>query len=382
MTDSMEKENLWEISKSDGHQKARESVKKLIIELKSEIFTELWKTILTKYAYKFRENIDFYNVFKFCLKRDIITKDLKNLKSNLQIIGKSDLIKNFNEYESTFSEITDAQFLEFFNLAIIDRSQPKWKAELQRHIQFKNSKVQVIFGSSQTVHFKNIYTPLTIIEQEFYKKVLEYQDTEYEVELLMNYEKKKCSNVEFQFSSDIESEILVPKENRSLIKLFEKNKLVEVMCCNQQKEKTNTPQESLLCIIGNPGSGKTFLSSRIALLYSQNLLDPFKYCLEIPCRNPDWHLLEVSRENRGGNIPNNCIKGWLKLGMKQNVKWSEELAEDIVNSDGEDLLLIIDSIDEFTKEIPFNQTILFSLLQKKMLDSIYNSVNQQTRGMV
>ena len=55
------------------------------------------------------------------------------------------------------------------------------------------------------------------------------------------------------------------------------------------------------------------------------------------------------------------------LGMNSKVKLSEELSEHLLNTDGEGLLLIIDSVDEFTKEVPFNQTILSSLLHRTIL---------------
>ena len=47
--------------------------------------------------------------------------------------------------------------------------------------------------------------------------------------------------------------------------------------------------------------------------------------------------------------------------------WASDLAKHILESDGEGLLLIIDSLDEFTKEVPFEQTLLFLLLTRRTL---------------
>ena len=87
----------------------------------------------------------------------------------------------------------------------------------------------------------------------------------------------------------------------------------------------------------------------------------------IPCRKKEWHEMESSRVDAGFPITTEFICQWLCLGLPVGPSWTTQLAKHITETDGEGLLLIVDSLDEFTKDVPFDKTLLFLLLTRQTL---------------
>ena len=54
--------------------------------------------------------------------------------------------------------------------------------------------------------------------------------------------------------------------------------------------------------------------------------------------------------------------------MPMGIKWSKSLAKSITKTGGEGVLLIIDGVDEFIKDVPYKTTLLYFLLQKQILN--------------
>ena len=77
--------------------------------------------------------------------------------------------------------------------------------------------------------------------------------------------------------------------------------------------------------------------------------------------------MESSRIDTGLPITPEFICQWLCLGLPIGPSWTTELAKHITETDGEGLLLIIDSLDEFTKEVLFKKTLLYLLLTRQTL---------------
>ena len=121
------------------------------------------------------------------------------------------------------------------------------------------------------------------------------------------------------------------------------------------------------CLIGNPGCGKSFLCHRTALRFGKGELPQFSFSVSIPCRSPEWHQMEISRDKAGQSIEGEFIQRWLRLSMPVGPSWTTDLAKHLVESDGDGLLIIIDGLDEFVKEVPFQRTLLFLLLTRKAL---------------
>ena len=104
-----------------------------------------------------------------------------------------------------------------------------------------------------------------------------------------------------------------------------------------------------------------------ALIFGKGQLPKFVYSISIPCRTPDWHEMETSRIESNLPINSEFIQQWLCLGMPVGPSWTSDLAQHLVESDGQDLLLILDSMDEFVREVPFQKTLLFLLLTRRTL---------------
>ena len=97
----------------------------------------------------------------------------------------------------------------------------------------------------------------------------------------------------------------------------------------------------------------------------------FSYSLCIPCRTQEWHKMEYSRVEKGLPITTDFICEWLLLGLPVASSWTTDLTKYIIETDGEGLLLIIDGLDEFTSRVPFQKTILYFLLNRRVLASSF-----------
>ena len=120
-------------------------------------------------------------------------------------------------------------------------------------------------------------------------------------------------------------------------------------------------------LIGNPGCGKTFLCKYAGYNYGIGNIDNFQYLMCIPCRDPEWHAIEVARQE--DREINKFIRRWLRISLPLGAGWAESLSRYLMKSGGESLLLIIDGLDEFIKSVPFDTTLLYLLLQKRILPS-------------
>ena len=61
------------------------------------------------------------------------------------------------------------------------------------------------------------------------------------------------------------------------------------------------------------------------------------------------------------------VRDFLAKTLPSNEKWSRSLPKYLVKTEGEGLLLILDGVDEFTKDVPFRSTLLYSLLNRQVL---------------
>ena len=129
--------------------------------------------------------------------------------------------------------------------------------------------------------------------------------------------------------------------------------------------RTENPE--VWTLIGNPGCGKTFLCKYAGYNYGIDNIENFQYLLCIPCRDTEWHAIEVARQE--DKEINKFIRRWLHISLPLGAGWAESLSRYLMRSGGESLLLIIDGLDEFIKTVPFDTTLLYLLLQKRILPS-------------
>ena len=77
--------------------------------------------------------------------------------------------------------------------------------------------------------------------------------------------------------------------------------------------------------------------------------------------------MEKKREESEEKINTRFVRDVLAKTLPFNEKWSKSLPKYLVKTEGEGLLLILDGVDEFTKDVPFKSTLLYSLLNRQVL---------------
>ena len=198
-----------------------------------------------------------------------------------------------------------------------------------------------------------MYTPLTVIEQESDRVKPEEETTIKEIEFLrkMNEDKRFGG-----FGTKYLSKSEMNKCTRFGMVDFESH----LSYCR-------TVDPEVWTLMGNPGCGKTFLCKYARYNYGIDNIENFQYLLCIPCRDPEWHAIEVARQE--DKEINKFIRRWLHISLPLGAGWAESLSRYLMRSGGESLLLIIDGLDEFIKTVPFDSTLLYLLLQKRILPS-------------
>ena len=142
---------------------------------------------------------------------------------------------------------------------------------------------------------------------------------------------------------------------------------VEVVDFDEIVSTCEPTRPAIWCMLGNPGSGKSFLCKHFAYMYGTEELTNFMYVVSIPCRSREWHRLEEARQEAKLVVDAEFIVNWLSLSVTTGAKWGETLCEHLFKSDGEGLLIIIDGADEYTRNVPFKTTLLHKLLERRLL---------------
>ena len=266
-----------------------------------------------------------------------INKDLISLCDLMEDVQRHDVANKIRNLHPSFAHYSNSFFLTRFRKALEKQVKEleAWERNLKQHIAKQNNKVKQMLEDSKSVDLESVFVPLTIINEEPRHVDLEDETTYNEIEYLRQISK-----------------------NQIYINLVEfKVKL----------EKYSPTKPQIWCLIGNPGSGKTFLCHMTALRFGRGELPQFSYAVCIPCRNSEWHSMESTRIHEGNPVDSDTIQNWLCLGMPEGPDWVSDLAEHIVETDGQGLLLVIDGMDEFIRDVPFHKTILFFLLTRSQL---------------
>ena len=306
--------------------------------LRTEITSNQWKVIIgSGLSMKVTQEFNFENSLKISIEGGIISPDLGELCDAMTAIERHDIVEQVQTHASVFHGMnkTDFQSILMDELESSDREeQENWVIKLREYTKQQNEKVYLRFDDDEAIPLESVYTPLTVVKEI---TIQSSDDTSLnEIDFLRKMSQKEKSLIVVDFISII-SDI-----------------------------DPNTP--TVLCLIGNPGSGKTFLCKYLALLYGTSELTNFDYVLLIHCRNEEWHEMEKLREEKEEKINESFIQSWLSLAMPVGIRWSKSLAKNLSKSGGEGLLLIIDGADEFIKDVPFKTTLLYSLLQKRSLN--------------
>ena len=307
------------------------SLKSFVNILKDEIQKKEW------WVMRIDAKLSFEAKIELLINYGRITADLSKLIALMQDIKREDLAEKITEHQYLFADMSDNLFIRELRKEVESRAKDlvQWKKNLREFVTTQNKKVKQTLDDEDPVDIESVYVPLTIVGQKPEVIKVEDETTYNEIEFL-----RKIANEEVE---------IVPVDFEEELKRYDPS------------------QNEIWCVIGNPGSGKTFLCHRTALRFCKGQLSRFLYSVSIPCRNPEWHDIETSRIDSGRSINAEFIQKWLCLGMPIGPRWTSHLAEHLVESDGQDLLLIIDSMDEFVRGVPFEKTLLFLLLARRTL---------------
>ena len=313
------------------------SFKKL---LETELTNEQW-VILTASTSEvsIEENRSKNEMFQLCIEKGIITKDMEDLSEYLDIVERSDLAIKVRRFTLTFKYMTNDQFRrELYNEIEqeVEENHKEWQTCLRKFLKTQNKDVSVVLDEA-TVPIESVYTPLTVIQIKPAKETAFEESGLNEIEFLRNIHQQ----VELETVEVVDFEEIVTK-------------------CNSNDNK-------LWCLIGHPGSGKSFLCKHFGYMYGTHTLNNFQYTVSIPCRSKEWHLLEEERHEKKQVVNFPFIVSWLQLSMSTGAKWSKALSEHLVRSDGKGLFIIMDGAGEFTRSVPFKTTLLCKLLERQFL---------------
>ena len=252
-------------------------------------------------------------------------------------VQRSDIVDKLKEYKRIFSGMQEGEFESKLKKEISNQGKEikEWEKKLREFSQIQFGTVQEILGEDASVNLANIYIDLTILKQKPRAINLKDETTYNEITYLRKIANKEVEITPIEFTEELTS--------------------------------FNATKPEIWCLIGNPGCGKTFLAKRTALRFSCNELTGIQYSISTPCRNTDWHAMESTRYEEEKKVESEFIQKWLCLGLYIGSSWSNDLAKHLNQTDGEGLLLIIDGLDEFTKKVPFKDTLLCLLLSRQSL---------------
>ena len=279
------------------------------------------------------------SMLKQCIDNRAITSNMVDLCEDLEIVERNDLAIQVRGYITTFQHLSSNTFRQQI-LEEIERDEKAelivWQLSLREFIRIQNKDVSVILDQDP-VPIESVYIPLTVIKVESPEKRVGAESGCEEIEFLRNIHSKVAQET------------------------------VEVVDFDSIVTSFDSSRHELWCLIGSPGSGKSFLCKHFAYMYGTNTLTNFRYVISIPCRSPEWHKLEEARHEAGNIVDSDFIVCWLSLSMFSGAKWSNSLSEQLVKSDGEGLLIILDGADEFARDVPFDATLLNCLLKRRIL---------------
>ena len=302
------------------------SIKTFVSLLKTEFQRKDWFRICLLVP-GLKAESQFDAKMKLLMKEGYITKDLTRLIVLMSMIKRDDIGELLREYRVVFFAFHETVFKLQFNkeVASLEKEISVLERSLKIFIELQNKKVKQMLDDDKPVNIESVYVDLTIIEEEPRPVNLEDETTYNEIAYLREIANKKIEISPVDFTKEIRD------------------------CGVTNRE--------IWCLIGNPGCGKSFLCHRTALRFSKGELPQFSFSVSILCRNSDWHEMEKSRDKIGKVIEGEFIQKWLRLSMPVGPSWTVDLSKHLVESDGDGLLIIMDGLDEFLKEVPFQQTL-------------------------
>ena len=333
----------WLCSPSSQCTKAKgeKSVKTFVEMLTNEITSENWMILAgTTSKVDLKGNLEAKEMIKVCIDNNLITGELNKFSNSLTRIKQNQLADKVKSYASVFKTMSTAQFHEQINLELESEESEdheNWQLKLKKFIRKQNKDVIVILDKD-TEPIESVYIPLTIVKVRAVKERVGIVES---------------GITEIQFLRDMHEKVAL--------------ETVEVVDFDKTVTTCDPSESELWCMVGSPGSGKSFLCKHFAYMYGTDALPNFQYAISIPCRSEEWHQLEETRHELKKVVDEEFILSWLALSMPTGARWSKSLSQHLLRSDGEGLFIILDGYDEFVREVPFKETLLCKLLGRRFL---------------
>ena len=276
------------------------STKTFVKLLTEGLTTKEWKLIGNESS-----ELESHSMLKSCVDRNIITKDLSKLCEFLEIIKRNDLAVKVESYKPTFQNISKTQFHEQIHQELgLDQDEEEniefWEFKLAKHMKKENENVSVVLNE-RSVPIESVFTPLTVIRVKPAEE-----------------RAKEASGInEINFLRNIHKSV--------------REKSVEVVDFETIVTTCDPSSSPVWCLIGNPGSGKSFLCKHFAFLYGDHQMRNFRFVISVPCRMPEWHKLEEVRQEAKDVVDQEFVINWLSLSMTVGAKWSESLSTPVSN---------------------------------------------------
>ena len=320
------------------YQEEELSMKTLINLLRHEIPKEKWSLIYIAVAKESVDNISFEMTLHKLLAHGYIQRDLQSLTKVLKGIQRNDVIDKLSAYIGLFSQMEEGEFESKFRreVGIQENEMKQWERELKMFLQIQYGTVQQMLGDDESVKLEEVYIDLTILKQKPRPINLKDETTYNEIAYLRKIANKEVQTEPVNFTK-------------------------ELLTYEAKKPE-------IWCLIGNPGCGKTFLAKRTALRFSSDELArqiDSQYPFRVATQNGTlWrsHAMQKQRRLNLNLFKNGCVWDclWDPVGQRISPNTS-------MNQGGEGLLLIIDGLDEFTRKVPFEKTLLCLLLTRQSL---------------
>ena len=315
------------------------SAESFVSLLRNEVNNNQWKMILgAGLPQEVATEIDFDIAFKLCIEGGLISQDMEYLCEMMKAVSRDDLVGQIQKHSSVFKYMNETEFQSIMMEELESdetENQDDWVSRLREYTLQQHEKVYIHFDDEEAIALESVYTPLTIVEEKLMKIKANEETSLNEIAFLKAMSEKEKSLKVVDFISII------------------------------SEHDPNNPQ--ILCLIGNPGCGKTFLCKYLALQYGNSKHTNFKYLIMTQCRSEEWHTMEKTRQEGEKEIDEEFIQKWLSYSMPVDINWAKSLGKHLTKTGGESLLLIIDGVDEFIKDVPFKTTLLYFLLQKRSL---------------
>ena len=280
------------------------------------------------------QKVTFEVTMKELFRSKDLSRDLDKMVEILFDIGKEELAAEIKTFKTAISKLSGDAFEDqlFIFLNLIDVDLSNLILGLKDILFVKNIEMPILASEGAAGRFHDLYVDLMVID---------------DVDKVTTHEER----------GQLELENFV-KRSGPYLKEYVSNhaskgcKLMEILKLGETKR---------LVLIGNPGTGKSVYCKKIVHMFIDNEL-PHRWALLMTCRNTQWQQLEDPK-NRF-NLKERLEK-FIEAAIEGYENW-KAIKADIMSTEGLNLLLIIDGLDEFPIE-HFEQSLLSKILRKDIL---------------